>query len=308
MEKNDGQVAYSKRCEIKQDNNDLIITCLTASNNAKLFAVGLDINPNSAPNGLRSRGDIEVFKLNDDYKEQLLYCLKSHVRPVHDMLFSPYNDVLVSISEQICFWNINHILNNPLDTGNKKRHSSRFTSQKSAEEVDFKVTSPQEKRERFLNLHLPTKHSISFDNLKLSTNNNNDSLQQSMCSDDLNDNVFEGDSIEKMDHSSWSYLHGPSDKPELFSCLKLDGNEAMKIFSNKDFNEFYTIDDEGVYYNLKLLKPASIASTPEDHDCQDSSSCSFSNNNNDLKYLKIKRLSDASSTMSGADVVDNANT
>ena len=306
MEKTDNQIAYSKRCEIKKDNNDLIITCLTASNNAKLFAIGLDINPNSVPNGLRSRGDIEVFKLNDDYKEQLLYCLKSHVCRVHDMLFSPYNDVLVSISEQICFWNINHILNNPLDTGNKKRHSSRFTSQKSAEEVDFKVTSPQERRDRFLNLHPATKHSISFDNLKLSANNNNDSLQQSMCSDDLNDNVF-GGSVEKLDTSNWSYLQGPSDKPELFSCLKLDGNEARKIFSNKNFNEFYTIDDEGVYYNLKLLKPSSAASTPDDMDCQDSSSSSF-NNNNDLKYLKIKRLSDASSTMSGADVVDNAST
>lgn len=301
MEQVNGQITYDKRCELRQNNNDLTITCITASNNAKLFAIGLDISPNTSSSGLRSCGDIEVFKLNDDYKEQLLYCLKSHVRPVNDMIFSPCNDVLVSISEQICFWNINYILNNPLDVGSKKRHSSRFTSQKSAEEVDFKVVSQQERRDRFLNLHT-SKHSMSFDNLKIYSNyNNNNSLQQSMCSEELNDSVF-GNSVEKMD-SVWMSLHGPSDKPELFSCLKLDGNEAKQIFSNKDFSEFYTIDDEGVYYNLKLFKPSAVSPT-EDIDCQDSSTGS----DNHSEYLLTHRLSVASSIMSGADVVDNANT
>lgn len=82
----------------------------------------------------------------------------------------------------------------------------------------------------------------------------------------------------------------------------LDGNEAKEIFANKNFTEFYTIDDEGVYYNLERIKPQ-ILPSPEEVDIPDSSSSSIN-----MEYLDVHRLSIASSTMSGTDVVDTANT
>ncbi|XP_065367238.1 uncharacterized protein Dark [Calliphora vicina] len=297
----DGSINCHKRSEIPPL-KDVQITCLTASNNAKLLAIGLDT---AVVNGLRSCGDIEVFKLNDDYKPQLIYCLKSHVRPINDLKFSPLNEILVSVAEQICFWNINYVLNNPLEVGSKKRHSSRFTSQKSAEEVDFKgVTCQQQRRDRFLNLeHQLFASSESTHKAGHSNNNSiNNSMEQSVGSDDLNDDSVFSSSLDKPEESSWSCLTGPCDKPELLSCLKLDGNEAKKIVANKNFNQFYTIDDEGVYYNLQRIKPA-IPAAADDIDMPDSSSSSIN-----LEYLDVHRLSVASSTMSGTDVVDTANT
>lgn len=300
MEKNTkGSIDCHKRSEILPL-KDVKITCLCASDNGKLLAIGLD---SVTKNGLRSRGDIEIFKINDDYKAQLIYCLKSHIRPINDLLFSPQGDVLVSVAEQICFWNINYVLNNPLDMGNRKRHSSRFTSQKSAEEVDFKADyCPHQRRDRFLNLEQRIFASLeSSHKVGTSSKSNNNSMEQSMNSDDLNDDSVFGGSVDKSDESMWSCLTGPCDKPELLSCLKLDGNEAKQIFANKNFNEFYTIDDEGVYYNLERIKPKIIANQ-EDIDTLDSSSSSVN-----MDYLDVHRLSVASSTMSGTDVVDTAN-
>ncbi|KAI8116012.1 Apoptotic protease-activating factor 1 [Lucilia cuprina] len=298
-----GSIRCHKRAEIPPL-KDVQITCLTASDNAKLLAIGLDT---TTSNGFRSCGDIELFKLNDDYKPQLIFCLKSHVRPINDLKFSPQNEVLVSVAEQICFWNINYVLNNPLDVGSKKRHSSRFTSQKSAEEVDFKgaVEGQQQRRDRFLNIQQKFLASLDSSTHKLGHSSNishTNSMEQSVCSDDLNDDSVFSNSIDKIDEGSWSYLMGPSDKPELLSCLKLDGNEAKQIFVNKNFTQFFTIDNEGVYYNLQRIKPSNPVPTEEEVDMTDSTSSSIN-----LDYLDVHRLSVASSTMSGTDVVDTAN-
>lgn len=301
----DSTIDCHKRCEILPL-KDIKITCLTASNDAKLLAIGLET---AADNGFRSCGDIEMFKLTDDHKPpQLIYCLKSHVRPINNLLFSPHSEILVSVAEQICFWNVNYALNNPLEMGNKKRHSSRFTSQKSAEEVDFKVETQQLRRDCFLNLEQKLLSSFESSykvgqNQHHTNNSNSASLEQSFCSDELNDDSVFGNSVDKNDDSQWSCLTGPCDKPELLSCLKLDGNEAKQIFANKNFCEFYTIDDEGVYYNLERIKPKTAA-IAEDVDMPDSSSSSSVN----MEYLNVHRLSTASSTMSGTDVVDTANT
>lgn len=297
---NNGHIACFKRSEIPEANG-ISITCLAANHKGDLLAVGVNT---SKINDFRSPGDIEIFKLNDDYKPQLIYILKSHIKPINDLRFSPQNEVLVSVAEQICFWSINYVLNNPLDVGNKKRHSSRFTSLKSTEEVDFKTNCQQvQKRERFLNLHPEFLKSVELPSKVVTLKN---PLEHSVSSDDLTDDSVFDYGIDKIeDSSNWCGLTGPTNKPELLACLKLDGNEAKQIFTHKNFTQFSTIDDEGVYYSLERIKLTSNEeSNPEDIDIPDSSSSSIILDYNNDEH----RLSIASSIMSGADVVDAANT
>ncbi|XP_073844584.1 death-associated APAF1-related killer [Musca autumnalis] len=312
-------------CE--QQESNCLITCLTASANGKLFAVGLDtpqttaannIHPNDSTNANTNNnqiscGDINVYKVNnldDKFTIEKLYCLKSHVKPVYDMHFSPHCDVLISISEQICFWNITFVLNNPLTANNKKRHSSRFSSQRSAEEVD---ATPHAGSARTRNLHM-----ILNNEMKKSFARSF-SLQASFDSEMASDSeVFETVAEQQQKHcqkeeSFWQYLTGPEDKPELLSCYKLDGNEALQLFTNHDFSQIYTIDDEGVYYNLNIVQPNTVSPLEKEHspDTVDLGEYSIldntnmdAENDNIALYKDMHRLSVAS-TVSGRDVVDN---
>ncbi|XP_055854112.1 uncharacterized protein LOC129917911 isoform X2 [Episyrphus balteatus] len=92
------------------------VTCITSSSDATLIAVGL------------KTGTIEIYQM-DNKSVKFIYRLLSHTSQIYDLKFSPCNDVLVSCSEQLCFWHVSYILNNPFDSGTKqKRRSSRFTS------------------------------------------------------------------------------------------------------------------------------------------------------------------------------------
>lgn len=81
-----------------------------------------------------------------------LYRLESHKHPICCLKFSPWADshapiILVSVGEQIVFWNINYIQNNPiqLNSDKKLRRSQRFSRRLSSisepvDEVDSKPT------------------------------------------------------------------------------------------------------------------------------------------------------------------------
>ncbi|XP_061400003.1 uncharacterized protein LOC133335719 [Musca vetustissima] len=324
-------IEYKLVCE-KQENNCLI-TCLTASANGQLFAVGLNkpqtqqsydvntiypqdsINANSHNNANHQQqvscGDINVYKIiniDDKFTIEKIYCLKSHVKPVHDMHFSPCNSVLVSISEQICFWNITFVLNNPLTANNKKRHSSRFSSQRSAEEVDAThvLCGGRKIPPMMLNSEMKKKSfARSF------------SIQASFDLELSGDGeVFEtvpSEQNKPKDDSFWQYLSGSEDKPEIMSCYKLDGNEAVQLFTNRDFSQFYTIDDEGVYYNLNIIQMANSSpmvkeNSPDTVDLGDYSivdNTAEAENANRPLYKDMQRLSVASTISTGHDVVDN---
>lgn len=324
---NDGFLC-EKRCELPK--NDCAITCIAGSPNGKLFAVSLNpvkakekiVTHTESSNGIinstRSCGDIEVYKLDDNFKEQLLYSLKSHTSPIYDMQFSPHNDVLVSVSEQICFWNVSFIVNNPLSLNNRKRHSSRFSSQKSAEEVDatLEMTTRRTRQGWMQKIDGQKKIGHSFCSMSLSL--------PSFDSDAASDNeVFETVSTNQLQENVWQSFSGPGDKPELLSCLKFDGNKAIQFYTNREFTQFYTIDDEGVYYNLNVIEPSSpaVSSIKEDSpDCVDIGEYSVLNDldvenhnlisdldveNHNLISRDVHRLSLASNTSTGTDVVDN---
>lgn len=54
-----------------------------------------------------------------------------------------------------------------------------------------------------------------------------------------------------MNLNFWANKRGSKDKQELLACIKFAGNKAEKVYPNKDFTEFVTIDDEGEIYFLK---------------------------------------------------------
>lgn len=85
-----------------------------------------------------THGTIEIIKLEKASPPtflshiEILHCNES----VNDLLFSPWTPdtnantpiVLVSLSQEISFWNINHVINNPFEPTNKTptRRSARF--------------------------------------------------------------------------------------------------------------------------------------------------------------------------------------
>ncbi|XP_037951476.1 uncharacterized protein LOC119682184 [Teleopsis dalmanni] len=187
-----GNLEYNFHQILRRDSSfDGKVNCLVTSKDTNFIALGLNT------------GDIEVYKVTNNKTYELLSKLETHKNCIYDMKFSPYGDMLVSCSEQLCFWSIKHIINNPL-MKTQKRRSSRFTSQRSSdvEEVD----------------------AMRMDLFK-----------------------------RELTESPWANKQGSSDKPELLACIRFSGKKANKLFTNADFTEFQTIDDEGVYYHLKLL-------------------------------------------------------
>uniref|UniRef100_A0A1A9WXI7 NB-ARC domain-containing protein n=1 Tax=Glossina brevipalpis TaxID=37001 RepID=A0A1A9WXI7_9MUSC len=273
-----------KRCEI-----ECKLSCLAATKDASIIAVGLEIQSNEKAN--HHNGDIEVFHVLDNYDLQFVYCLKSHKSAVCDMKFSNKNAVLVSISEQLCIWNMAHVQNNPLNRDIFKRRSSRFSSQRSSEleEVDANILSKQYNR-MFLSVQNDISKLIEPSKVTTITTEKSDYLDSST------DSVFDSSTSSG---NCWEYYAGPNDKPELLACVKFDGNRAEQIFTDEDFTQFNTIDNEGVYYNLTLLtnnQQAFVEEVPNQ-------TCKVVTNENNY----LDRLSVISNN-SGCDVVDAANT
>lgn len=156
-----------------------------------------------------------------------LYNLQSHTAKVFDLKFSPHAEVLVTCAEQLCFWHVPHILNNPLELGTKKRRSSRFSSQRSTDiedAVDAVKIDPSNGK------HLQVNNMMLVNALQAAT---------------LNGHTLE---------NYWQNKRGPANKPELLACIKFVGNKAEKFYANKNFTQFNVIDNEGVYYHLTLLE------------------------------------------------------
>lgn len=58
--------------------------------------------------------------------------------------------------------------------------------------------------------------------------------------------------VKACNPNPWYGKSGASDKPELLSCIKLVGSSAEKIFTNRKFTKFITIDNEGEIYYLNI--------------------------------------------------------
>lgn len=139
--------------------------------------------------------------------------------------FSPCKQVLVSCAGQLCFWNVKHMRNNQATPEVRSRRHYQTQPQlstKGREEVDAA---------RFLNV----------------------SMEQSY-------NDLSSPQCEEFSHVTenkaclWADKRGNDKLPELLACIKFVGNEARHFYASVDFTQFYVIDDEGVFYHLKVLE------------------------------------------------------
>uniref|UniRef100_A0A336KW62 CSON000568 protein n=1 Tax=Culicoides sonorensis TaxID=179676 RepID=A0A336KW62_CULSO len=103
-----------------------LINCMAISADASILAVGF------------THGNIEIIRLEKSnpptflQPPEILHCNES----VNDVLFSPWKSdispntpvVLVSLSQEISFWNVNYVINNPFEPTIKSpiRRSARF--------------------------------------------------------------------------------------------------------------------------------------------------------------------------------------
>lgn len=180
---------------------------------------------------------LQIYRMADML---LLQKLSSHGQPIKQLVFSPWPlegpesnpMVLVSLSEQMCFWNIKYVINNPLDARKKKgvRRSSRFTKDAKWEfSGEMMATNDNEVNEN---------------------GNGNGNGTTAIALNGKHGKVGHGQ------QDFWEDKTGASDKPELLACIKFVGNSATKLVTNAEFNRFITIDNEGDIYALQTTNPA----------------------------------------------------
>lgn len=222
-------------------------------------------------------GKIELYDVFGQ-SSSLIKVFKSHESSVNLLRFSPWHlnksgcpnipIVLVSLSESICFWDIQYALNNKIERTNL-RSSQRF-NRKSAGNSSPKDTET--------NSLTPTKHngaeanSLTVPNGNSSAYNGNFSSVQNgfahlsvnaqpMANGNVSDVVDNGyDDVDagpcnviREWMNPWIGKVGPSGKRELLSCIKFVGSSAEKLFTNEQFTTFITIDNEGEVYFLKTM-------------------------------------------------------
>ncbi|XP_062562498.1 uncharacterized protein LOC134226007 [Armigeres subalbatus] len=194
------------------------ISSCAMSTNGEMLAVGY------------KRGAIEVYNIEE---RKLIATLESHKREVASLYFSPWQDpnsphILVSIGEEIVFWSLDYVINNPrLDSNDVKRRSNRYKSRSS-------IVSPA------MEIH----HRSSF-------GSRSSGLSSPLAGSPARNGSFTFDIDEA--ELQWSTKVGPSNKPQLLSCIKLIGS-AKKLAISRDFKKFFTIDDEGYLYYLRLYQ------------------------------------------------------
>lgn len=173
--------------------------------------------------------------------------LECHKEAVNFMIFSPSPSasiafdiekttisrerpiILVSISEEICFWNITHVLNNPMERSNHLRLSQRINRKSNINRADPQMIHTNGNASK-------PKATSSFGNHLL--------VEQVI---DANTSTTHELGI----NNPWIGKTGTSKKPELLSCIKFVGSSAEKLYANRAFDTFITVDNEGVIYFLK---------------------------------------------------------
>lgn len=121
---------HAKKHKELRINTKSPITSIKLNEGREFFAIGCE------------SGSIELYSFSG---LQYLNTLQSNKNtPINDMVFSPWTSVsklpiiLASLSDQICFWNITLIVNNPIENGALRR-SQRFDRKASVRSITEKM-------------------------------------------------------------------------------------------------------------------------------------------------------------------------
>lgn len=203
--------------------------CLTETDRL-LIAVGYETGP------------IDLFDVTGD-EAQLVKRFRSHRLSVKVLRFSAWHLaqpqhahrqplILVSLSEEICFWDINHALNNPIER-TQLRTSQRFNRPKSSTDLNGNSSQLANSNGQFLHPNGPA----------ACVGNGHSGSNGAAVAVPFN----------KDWPNPWAGKCGSAEKPELLCCIKFVGSSAEKIFINQSFTKFITVDNEGEIYYLKTL-------------------------------------------------------
>lgn len=105
------------------------ITSVAISRDKSLFAIGFD-------NGMIEIYEIDLSNMAKKIDKKPFVLEESRKTRINDLKFSKFTNlnapiILISISEQLCFWNINYLQNNKIENSKKDgRQSSRFKNNK----------------------------------------------------------------------------------------------------------------------------------------------------------------------------------
>lgn len=191
-------------------------------------------------------GSVDLFDVSGNDAE-IVKRLKSHRSSVKVLRFSSWHLslpqhshqqplILISLSEEICFWDITHALNNPIER-TPLRTSQRFNRPKTNTDLNGNSNHLANSNGQFLH---PNSPSVSISNGHNASNGGNSATGAAVPN--------------KHSPNPWLGKCGSTQKPELLCCIKFVGSSsAEKIFINKSFTQFITVDNEGEIYYLKTL-------------------------------------------------------
>ncbi|XP_034104469.1 uncharacterized protein LOC117568159 isoform X1 [Drosophila albomicans] len=205
-----------KKCMCKENlNNPSQIRQLTASDDGELIALGLE------------NGIIELYSY-DKHRLQLIYSINQGCDTqcnIRQLRFSPCKQVLISCGKQLCFWSVKYMRNNQAIPEVRSMRHSHYNppkvQSKGREEVDAA---------RFMDI---SDEQIVMDQLAPQ---------------------YELVHAAEDRFSVWAHKRGSDKLPELLACIKFVGNEARRFYTSPDFTQFYVIDNESVFYHLKVLE------------------------------------------------------
>ncbi|EDW71398.1 apoptotic protease-activating factor 1 [Drosophila virilis] len=190
-----------------------IINDLTVTNDGKIVSIGF------------YNGHIKIYTY-EKFRLQHIYTISQGHEACHVMKlrFSPCKQILVSCAEQLCFWNVQHMLNNRVTSYRRNMRFRQGQSQcyaEAREEVDAAPCLDLSEDQK------DAKPLMPLDGHK---------------------------HADKSKAHLWRDKQGNAKLPELLACIKYVGNVARHFYASGDFTQFFALDDEGVFYHLKVLE------------------------------------------------------
>ncbi|XP_030384368.1 uncharacterized protein LOC115631675 isoform X2 [Scaptodrosophila lebanonensis] len=228
--------------KIKPQHRNQIICYLIASNDGTIFALGY-----------RS-GEIELYSYDSNHIK-LVYRVTEHVHEqrIRQLRFSPCKQVLISsCAEKLCFWSVTHMRNNQLEAKTPQRSSGRFGTRHHVQECEEVDAMPYAACRQS---GLSSQKSVAAQ--KATPEPHQQWREQAQAE--------VAELAVAATANLWREKRGNASIPELLACIKFVGNKENQFFANKNFTQFFAIDDAGVYYHLRLLQSAHEISLESHH-------------------------------------------